>query len=361
MIRVYEPLIAKNQLKYVTEAVENNQLTFHGQFYKDFKRKLEYHFGQSVVLTTNGSVSLFAMLKCLPDEHLPYVVTSTMTYAATVSQIALAGYTPVLLDCDENFQLDLNQLEDFLSYNHHRIAAVMVPEVYSDCPDMTKLCEKCKAWDVTLLEDSAESFDCWHRRRLLGTFGKAGSFSFFANKVITTGEGGCITTADEKFAAQLEKFVHQNHVGGYWHKGPGTNFRMTNLQAAIGVAQLEDLSHIIQRKREIAAFYREKLDKRFGRLVPKHVDATSEWMPVFRLSGQRHNAYSYFEEYCKEAGIETRPTFVPVHMMEGFDRLIPYDMPKSEMTFSQHFILPCYPAITTQQLEQIVNHVNQYI
>jgi perosamine synthetase len=279
-----------------------------------------------------------------------------MTYVATVSQSILAGYEPILIDCDSNFQMDLNKLEDACK-TFGGVKILLLPQLYADTANIREVIRLCDKYNLTLLEDSAEAFGCKTMDKHLGTFGLAGSFSFFANKIITCGEGGCIVTDDDILAEKLRLFKNQANIGYYRHDGAGSNFRMTNIQAAIGLAQLEEIDFILEQKALIAAAYRAKISKKVQAVVPQNAKS-SEWMPVFKLPYNVN--YLDFDRHCKQNDIETRPGFMPVHLMDGFRQLKRTDLSMCESMVDRYFILPCGPTLTNAERNSIIKVVNSY-
>lgn len=356
-IPAYEPFRAKNQKKYVIDCIDSNMLTFRGKYVTLFEQKLAEYLGvKHAVSTFNGSVSLYLMLYCLNIKHGDEIITSSLTYAATVSQINLVGATAVFVDSDDRLQMDLTQIEKSIT---KRTKAVLVPELYADAPQMKELVSICDKHSLILLEDSAESFACSMTKKCLGTFGVASSFSFFSNKVITCSEGGAVCTNDDDLAERMNLFKNQSHIGGFIHNGPGTNFRMTNLQGAIGLAQLEDIAVILDKKQAIADYYRQHLDSKIKRIIPI-VDSSAEWMPVFEFDVNRMT-YVKFADSCRALGVDTRPVFTPVHLMKGFKWKTYTSLKNSEAIYGNKFNLPSYPSLTKKDLKQVVDAVNKVI
>lgn len=377
MIHIYEPWVAKNQNKYVLDALEHNELSFRGKYEGMFAQALAKHLKvKHCILTTSGTTALYtAYRETFTSNPKTFVITPTITFATAVSQIKLLGFTPLYIDCDENFQMDLAQLKKAI--NSGNISGVVVTSLYADAPNMNEVLNICG--DTPIVEDAAEAFSCWNYQDLatqddfganygpgftnytrlsnykaIGTYGKAGCFSFFANKVITTAEGGAIVTNDDKLAEKFSKFHNCNTPGGYKYDGLGTNFRMTALQGAIGLAQLEDLQEIVEKKRYIANFYRKNL--KFEGIIPK-VNESSEWHPIFRL---KDKSYPKFRDYCVSKDIEVRPSFYPMHQFPEYDGYTPYPLTKSLESVDRHFILPCYPSIQQEKLDYIIKVVNEY-
>lgn len=352
-IQVYEPFKAKNQKKYVLKCLDDNMLTFRGSYVSEFEERLQKLLGVKHVITTfNGTVSLYLILYCLGIKPGDEVITCSLTYAATVSQPNLLGATVVLVDSDNQLQMDVGLVEKSITA---KTKAIIVPELYSDAPNLKELASICKRRKIHLVEDSAESFYCKQGSKYIGTFGIASSFSFFANKVITGGEAGVVCTNDDLLAEKMRLFKNQSHIGSFQHLGPGTNFRLTNLQAAIALAQLEDLPKILKKKQEIARFYRQNLPKEIVRILPK-LDYSSEWMPVFELPDTI--TYENFSSLLLSRGVETRPVFTPVHLMKGWDNIKRYtSVANSEKIYKSKFNLPSYPTLTKSQLNYIVECV----
>jgi perosamine synthetase len=361
LIKIYEPWVATRQKEYINDCLDKNELTFHGEYVSRFAAALAAYLGvKHVIPTCNGSVSLYAILKCLYiDKPEHEVITAGLTYAATLSQIILAGGTPVCVDCDDNLQVNtLDIIQAALAQKR----PILIPELYGDTPEhLETLCALCEKNNIFLIEDSAEAFGCKliKQGKMLGTYGDCASFSFFANKVITCGEGGCVATNDDQFAEQIRSFINQNSKGFYRHHGPGTNFRMTNLQAAIGCAQLEDINEILLRKKCIATYYRKYLPEEIKSIIPR-VAVSNEWLPVFLLP--KEITYDTFYKFMAERHIETRPVFRPITQMSGwYNKYKTYGLPNAERLSPLGFNLPAYPTLTYEKQEYIVNAVKDCI
>lgn len=351
IIPIYSPYRAKNQKKYVLDCVDSNWISSRGSYVDKFEEMISEIVGvKHTIATFNGSVSLTLILHSLGIGREDEVIVPSLTYAATISSINLIGAKAVLVDSDSNFQMSLEKLDASLSKS---TKAIMLPQLYGDAPDMEKLHIFCKKNKLHLIEDSAEAFGCKYGTLPIGSMGIASSFSFFANKTITTGEGGCVCTNDTSLAKKMRLLKSQSHIGNFIHNGPGFNFRMTNIQAAIGVAQLEDFNVILSKKKRIAAYYRKHLPAEVGRIIPK-IDS-AEWMPLFTLPSTIN--YAKFQALMSNQGIETRPAFCPIHLMEGFNIETKVSLTNSEKIYKAGFNLPCYPDLTQKDLSRVVNCV----
>lgn len=361
LIPIYEPFKAKNQKKYVLDCINSNWISSRGNYIDKFEKSLANYLGIEHAITTfNGSVSLMLILRSLEIGYGDQVLTPSLTYAATISSINNVGATAILVDSDENFQMTTENLKKYIT---SKTRAILLPQLYGSSPDMNFFTKFCKDENIYLIEDSAEVFGCEFNKQKLGSFGRASSFSFFGNKTITTGEGGCVCTNDDELAEKMRLIKNQNHVGGFIHNGPGYNFRMTNIQAAIGLAQLEQVDEIIKKKKEIARYYRENLSYKISIPLPNIAVNSAEWMPLFILP-KGMDYLKFNDEMCK-VGIDTRPVFKPIHLMEGFNISIAsgnnYTLDIAEHIYKRGFNLPSFPYLKKKQLKYICDNVNKIV
>lgn len=344
MIRIYEPFVAYNQREYLNQCVDENMLTFHGKFEKEFAKRLAEYFGvKHCILTNSGTTALSALYNCIPLKN-KRVATSNLTYAATVNQLIMVGANTHVIDIDENGQLDLYKFEKQCKL--YSFDALVIPGIYHDSPDMDLAKYLCKKYDVLLFEDSSEVFGGVQSGKLLGTFGTAATFSFFGNKLITCGEGGCVITNDDDLAERIKLFINHNTIGPYVHDGPiCSNYRMTNMQAAVGLAQLENIDIILNNKRSIFKFYHKKLPHQL--IVP--YSYSSHWMNI---------AYSDNPDLLikqgKDNNIEFRRIFKPIHLQPNWPQVAYSKMPQSTEFYNNHICLPSGPNLTLEQLNKVV-------
>lgn len=355
LVSIYEPFKAKNQKEYVLDCIDSNWISSRGAYIDKFESKLQDFLNVKHAITTcNGTVSLTLILYALGVGFGDEVIVPSLTYAATISSINILGAVAVLTDSDDNFQMDLNHLEKLVT---KRTKAIMVPELYGDSPDLIFLLHFCDKYGIILIEDSAEVFGCSLNNKRLGSYGLASSFSFFGNKVITTGEGGCVCTNDDALAKKMRLLKSQSHIGNFVHDGPGFNFRMTNIQAAIGLAQLEEIDAVITKKKAIAQYYRDNLCADIKSIIPKA--DSSEWMPLFTLPYTIN--YTKFQSLLRANNVDTRPAFTPIHLMDGFNFSIRTSLFNSEKIYKAGFNLPSYPDLNEQTLEYVCQEVNKAV
>ena len=353
MIPIYKPYLNNLEQAYVQDCLESTWISSKGEYSDRFKQHIKDYLNcKYVVLTHNGSVSLMLALAAAGLKPGDEVCVPSLTYAATVSQPAWLNLKVKLFDSLPNTQPDI---ESFLRVMSPQTKAVILPTLYGNAPDIEKFLTVCKANDIFLLEDAAENFGSKFKGKAIGTWGDVGTYSFFGNKTITTGEGGCVVTNNKDLYERMELLNNQSHTGGFVHAGPGFNFRMTNVQAAIGCAQMEKIEEIAKLKLSIANFYKKALPSNYINEDP-NVDSTY-WMPLFRLN--RQITYTQFREQLFQQGVDTRPCFSPCHLAPGFGMCEFDSLPVCENVYSDCFNLPCYPGLEFSELEYIASSVTQ--
>ena len=241
-IPVNEPAISKNALKYVTDCIKTGWVSSSGKYLKDFEEKFAKFLGvKHAITTTNGTTALHLAILALGIKKGVEVILPSHTMMSSAAAIVYTGATPVLVDVErDSWNMDVSQIEEKIS---KRTKAIMPVHIYGHPVDMDPIIALAKKYHLYIIEDAAESTGAEYKRKLTGTLGDIGCFSFYANKIITTGEGGMMVTNNDKIAnhARLLKDMAHSPQKRFLHKEIGFNFRMTNLQAALGVAQLEEL------------------------------------------------------------------------------------------------------------------------
>lgn len=358
-IRVNEPAISKNALKYVTDCIKTGWVSSAGKYLKDFEEKFSKFFGvKHAITTTNGTTALHLALLALGIKKGDEVILPSHTMMSSAAAIVYTGATPVLVDVErDSWNMDVSQIEKKIN---KRTKAIMPVHIYGHPVDMDPIITLAKKYRLYIIEDAAESTGAEYKGRLTGTLGDIGCFSFYANKIITTGEGGMIVTNNDKIAnhARLLKDMAHSPQKRFLHKEIGFNFRMTNLQAALGVAQLEEVKKYIQKKRWMAALYNEKLSKIKGLTLPiEHNWAKSVyWMYGILVEKDFGISRDEFMQRLSQKGIDTRTFFIPMHRQPALRRLGLFKReayPVSDEIGRLGLYLPSGLAITKRQIETV--------
>ena len=251
MISLYNPYISKNTLKNVSNCVKQNWISSKGSYVEKFEKsfskftKIKYSISVS-----NGTCAMHIALLSLGIKKNDAVIVPSFTYVATSNPIKYVGAKPVFVDSNqETLQIDVKKIEKKIN---SKTRAIICPHLYGNMTDMDHLIKLKKKYKLFLIEDCAESFGSYYKKKHSGNFGEVSTFSFYGNKTITTGEGGMVCTNNKKIANLAFKLKTQGvmrNVHPYYHDVIGYNYRMTNICAAIGVSQLEDAKFIKKKKK----------------------------------------------------------------------------------------------------------------
>ncbi|MBI3453121.1 MAG: DegT/DnrJ/EryC1/StrS family aminotransferase [Rhodospirillales bacterium] len=321
-IPVAEPVLTGNELKYLSECVTTSWISSQGPFVRRFENEFARLIdARNALAVSNGTVALHLALLAFGIGPGDEVIVPDLTFAATANAVIHAGATPVIVDVGaESWNLDPEMVAAAIT---PRTRAIMPVHLYGQPAEMDALMELAERHGLIVIEDAAEAVGARYKGRPCGSIGHAGAFSFFSNKLITTGEGGMVVFQDAQIAerARILRDHGMNPGRRYWHDEVGYNYRLTNMQAAIGCAQVEQMGRFFTRKMEIAAAYRARLTGIDGLRLPTEIPGrvNSYWMfsvicDLARLGLARDDIVSRLAN----AGIETRPLFYPLHTMPPY-------------------------------------------
>jgi perosamine synthetase len=355
-IPVYQPWLCGNEERYVLDCLRSGWISSKGRYIGAFEERFAEYVGvRHAIGVCNGTVALHVALAALGIGPGDEVIVPTFTYIAPVNAIVYCGATPVFADSDpRTWQLDPNDVYRRIG---PRTKAIIAVHLYGHPAEMNALVALAREHGVFLVEDCAEAFGATYDGKHVGTFGDIATFSFYGNKTITTGEGGMVTTDDDMLAERIRRLKGQGLAPyrEYWHDIVGYNYRMTNIAAAIGLAQLENAPMFLDRKRKIAERYRALLTGtplEFQHVAPNVVHS---WWMVSVLAPTAHDRDVIRSELARH-GIETRPTFYPVHTMPMYSQR--YERHRIAESLGLRGInLPSYPALTDSQIEEISEHL----
>lgn len=351
-IPVYQPALTGKEKEYVNDCLDSGWISSKGKYVSLFERAFaEYVNVRYSASVCNGTVALHLALVALGIGQGDEVIVPTLTYIASVNAIIYTGATPVFVDSlPDSWQMDP---EDVRRNVTKRTKAIMAVHLYGHSCDMAALKAVADEHRLFLVEDCAEAIGSRYQDQHVGTFGDISTFSFYGNKTITTGEGGMIVTNDKTL---YERVLHLKSQGlakyrEYWHDVVGYNYRMTNICAAIGLAQLEQISEVLQRKRKLAETYKEFLQNTPYKIQPEVGDVYHSYWMVSILVPQVEQR-DVLRQHLEKAGIETRPVFYPVHTMPMYSQK--YQLHKVAEDIGWRGInLPSYPGLTEEQIKYI--------
>jgi perosamine synthetase len=358
-IPIYQPSFNGNEKTYVVECVESSWISSRGKYVSIFESEFASYLNINCATTvSNGTAALHLALQTIGIGPGDEVIVPTFTYIASVNTIAYVGATPVFVDSeDRSWNIDPDLIVAKIS---PKTKAVMAVHLYGAACDMNSISSICKEHNLLLIEDAAEAFGTKYRGQYAGSFGDISAFSFFGNKTITTGEGGMVVSNDQTTidrAAYLKSHAASS-TREYWHDEIGFNFRMTNMCAAIGVAQLEHADKILLKKRELAAWYRADLADTSLVFQADSEDALNSYWMVSILA-KDISERDTIRQNLKAHSIETRPLFHPAHTMPAFKTEDAY--PIAELLSSRGLNLPSYPDLTREQVAYVSSKIIEAI
>jgi perosamine synthetase len=362
VIPVNEPVIGPAEIAYVNECLETGWISSAGRFIEQFEDHWASYCGvRHGVAVSNGTVALQVAVEALGLEPGDEVVLPTFTIISCALAVLRAGLRPVLVDAEpDTWCMDVDQIEARLT---GRTRAVMPVHIYGHPVDMDPLRDCAGRHGLAIVEDAAEAHGAEYRGRRCGGLGDVGCFSFYANKIVTTGEGGMLVTDDEALAARARSLRNLcfRDDRRFWHTDAGYNFRLTNVQAAIGLGQVERIDATIERKRAVARAYTEglaglPLQPPTERAWAKNV----YWMYGIVLDDSVEFDASTFAARLAEAGVQTRPFFVGMHEQPVFlerGLFAGERYPVAERLARRGLYLPSGTALADAQAEAVIDAV----
>jgi perosamine synthetase len=356
---VYKTDLSGNEKKYVLDCIDSSWVSSKGKyielFEKNFSQFLDVKYATSVC---NGTVALHLALISLGIGPEDEVIVPTFTYIASVNAISYVGAKPIFVDSrKDSWQIDIDDIKNKIS---SKTKAILAVHLYGHPCDLDGIINICKDKNIFLIEDCAESLGSLYNNQKVGTFGDIATFSFYGNKTITTGEGGMVVTNDKTLYERALHFKGQGlaKYRQYWHDVIGYNFRMTNLCAAIGLAQLERIDKIIDKKIQIAEWYKENLnDSSYIFHNPIGNVKHTYWM--CSILCETPDKRDQLMKFLEVNGIETRPTFYPVHTMPMYSKKFEKHE-NSEYLGWRGLNLPSYPQLTKSDIKFISNIILSY-
>jgi perosamine synthetase len=360
-IPVYAPSIGEREQAYVNECLKTGWVSSRGHFVKDFEDSFAAYIGaKHAVAVCNGTVALHSALLALGIGRGDEVIVPTFTYVASVNAIKYVDATPVFAESHPAYwNLDPTKIEERIT---PRTRAIMVVHLYGHPCDMDPILEIAQKHDLFVIEDAAEAHGAEYKGRRVGNFGDVNTFSFFGNKIITTGEGGMVVTNDDALADLCVRLKGQgvSRADTYWHDILGYNYRMTNIAAAIGLAQLERVAETIRRKREIAHLYKSQLDAVEGVVLQGEAPWALNvyWMFSILVPPEKRER---LRDYLRQQGVETRPFFHPAHTMPIYAEYRHQQFPVAQEIASRGINLPSGPTLIDDEIKYVCGAVKRFL
>ena len=360
-IPISQPSIGAKEIDCVTDAVTSGWVSSLGKYIDMFEEKFALYCGTKyAVATSNGTTALHLALVALGVTAEDEVIIPDLTFVATGSAVRYIGAKVITVDIDEDtLCISPEAIEKTIT---PKTKAIIPVHLYGHPANMEEINKIAKEYNLFVIEDAAEAHGAEVNGKKVGSLSNAGVFSFYGNKIITSGEGGMITTDDEEVYKKM-RYLRDHAMSKekrYWHTEVGFNYRMTNLQAALGVAQFERIDELLAKKKEIFEWYRDGLKDVKGIRLNHQASWAKNvyWMVCLELDGYRESQRDEFIQKLKVKNIDSRPYFYPVSDMSMYENV---DTPITHKVYQRGLNLPSYFDITQEQVEFVCKTIKGLI
>ncbi len=356
MIPLSIPEITGKEILYIKECLDSGWLSSAGPYVKDFEDRFKEYVGAKFAIATiNGTSALHLALMSMGIGQGDEVIVPSLTFAATVNAIKYIGAEPVFVDvCRDTYVMDSGRLEELIS---NKTKAIMPVHLHGQPVEMDEVIAIAHKYGLKVVEDAAQSLGSKYKEKYTGTIGDIGCFSFNGNKIITTGSGGMLVTDNEEFANHAFYLSNQakdpSCKGQFCHSEVGYNYRMSSINAAVGLAQIKDIGRRIQIKKRISASYDEKLKLMDHIVLPCRKDCCETVFWLYPLLVKDESSMSELIDQFTKKGIETRPFFMPLHFMKPYSYHRHVGLNNTEYIYRHGVNLPSALAIDDQDINKV--------
>lgn len=364
-IPVNEPLLDGNEKKYLNDCIDSGWISSEGSYVRTFEDEMAKYVGRKYASTVcNGTVALDLAIEVLELKEGDEVIVPTFTIISCVLGLVRRGIKPVLIDANpETWNMDVDQIEGKITKN---TKAIMVVHIYGLPVDMDRVIDIAKRNNLLIIEDCAEAHGLKYKGKMCGSFGDISIMSFYPNKHITTGEGGMVLTDNKILFDKCNSYKNLCHKDGsrFVHEQLGFNYRMSNIQAAVGVAQLEKIEDHLNKKAKMGSRYQELItNSRFIKpLRETNYARNIYWVFGLLMSRDDKKSAKDVMQILSEKGIGCRPFFYPIHMQPALKKLGLFckeSYPVAEWLYDKGFYIPSGLALSDLQQEYISSEVNK--
>lgn len=383
------PSINGNEWKYVKECLDTEWVSSAGKYVNKFEEAIcEYTGARHAVAVVNGTAALHTSLIVAgvkPDDE---VIVPTLTFISPINTVKYVNAHPVFMDSDKYYNIDADKTIEFINnetelrkdeksgdwftYNKktdRRMSAIIPVHIYGNACDLSELVKICKQRNIKIIEDATESLGTHYtngnfEKKYTGTIGDIGCYSFNGNKIITTGGGGMIVTDNKKYAEKSRYLTTQAKDDSlkYIHEDIGFNYRLTNIQAAMGVAQLEKLPEYIEKKKENYKYYKQEINNINGLHLPEVPDYANQnhWFYTLQINDKKYGKNrDQLMEYLQKKGIQTRPVWELNHRQKPYNQYQNYKIEKAKNLIGKTLCIPCSVSLTKEDIDLITNTIKE--
>jgi len=377
MIPLSVPYISGNEWRYLKECLDSGWVSY-GEYIEEFEKSIcKFTQAKHAIACVNGTAALQVAARVggvLPGDE---VIVPTVTFIASINIIRYLGAEPIFMDCDDHYNIDMEKTIQFIErqtifkngrtlnrISGRRVSAIIPVHIFGNAVNLDPLIQICKERNIRIVEDATESLGTYYvdgsiKNRYAGTVGDIGCYSFNGNKIITTGGGGMVVTDNEEYAARTRYLINQAKDDSvrYIHNETGYNFRLTNIQAAIGVAQLEKLPNFIRIKKENFQYYCKEINQIEGlRLAAVPGFANSNyWMYALQVCREVYGKdRDELMSHLAENGVETRPLWYLNHLQAPYKDCENYYIKKAFEMFNKTLNIPCSVSLSREQIDDVI-------
>lgn len=360
IIPMAEPLLSGNELRYVKDCIEKREVSFRGKYVEEFEKKFSKYCGcRSGIATSSGTTALHLALASLGIKKGDEVIIPSFTMISTANAVVYTGAKPVLVDSErKTWNMDPDKIEEKIT---KKTKAVMPVHVYGHPAEMDRILDIAKDHDLYVIEDAAEAHGAEYKGSKTGGLGDVGCFSFYGNKIITTGEGGMVVTKNEKVAetAKLLRDMDLDNMRSYRHTKIGFSYRMSNLQAAIGLAQLEMIDSLVKIRLRNAKKYNSLLSGVRGIKLPPKLNHVRNVYWMYSILIEKDFKFNRDElmKKLEGKGITTRRFFFPMHRQPVFSGMFPGSYRVSEELSKKGMNLPSAATLEAKDIKYVVDSI----
>lgn len=373
MIPLSVPNLNGNEIKYITKAIEEEWVSTAGKYIIEFESKMaQYLHVKETVACQSGTAGLHLAMRACGIEQNMEVIVPTLTFIAAVNPVKYLSAEPIFMDCDESLTLDPIKLEKYCrekcllkednlinKKSGKIVKAVLVVHVFGNMADMEKICDIAKKYKLKVIEDATEALGTYYKSgiyagKFAGTIGDIGVYSFNGNKIITTGGGGMIVSNHLEYLRYCKHLSTQAKIDMLYfnHDEIGYNYRMTNLQAALGIAQLEQLETFISIKEENYNYY-----QKYGmNLLKFRNDIRSNYWFYSYITSERDKML----KFLAEKKIQARPIWKLIHTLKPYEDSETYEISKAKEFYKNVINIPCSSNLTKEEINYVVKQIKSF-
>lgn len=363
-IPIYSPVFGNNEKKYLVKCIETGWISSKGNYVALFEKNFaNYCNSKYAVSCSSGTAALHLSLLASGINRNHEVILPAFTMISTALAVSYTGAKPVFVDCD--IETGNIKVKDIKGKITEKTKAIIPVHIYGVPADIDKITEIAKDHSICVIEDAAEAIGSEYNNKKIGNLSSFSIFSLYVNKIVTTGQGGIITTSSKKYYDELKRLnnYYFSPYRHFWHEKIGYNYKMSNLQAAVGCAQMENIDIVLKNKKRIADIYRTQLislDKYIGPLIIPQNIKSNYWHIAYRVKKEKYDVMK-LRTFLGKNGIETRSFFIPLHLQPPyFIKKYQNQFPNSEILAKTGLLLPSSPSLNEKDVKRICRLIKLY-